>query len=929
MVVIVLILNRLPGLERSARATTATSIDSSQVVNRLSPSKSAQQLLQQGREYYAVEQFDAAITVWSAAEQQLVSQSDTLNRVVILSNLALAYRHLGQWSDADTMIQQSLALIESFQGLTTQGLRVYGQLLNTQGSLYLARGQAQQALTAWEQATDMYTKADYPEGIVKSLINQTYALRRLGFASDSYSRLSRVESLLANQANGALKVVLLNSLGDNQRLLGNLEASQTSLNKGLQLAEELSLSTKSAAIRLSLGNTLQLKAHYQEALAMRTRSKTDLAKATRLYQQALDTYRAISTQAAIAIRIQAQLNQLKISIHRQDWATASSLGNALPSQLEVLPIGRTSIFAHLKLAHLLLDACITNCPTELRDAQQQIYSLLVTAREQAAAVRDPIAESYALGYLGHLYEIKNQYREANRLTRAALQKTINQPSLIYQWEWQLGRIERGRDRENALQHYEAAFQAVQTVRSDIIYVGPDIQFDFRDRIEPLYREYISLLLPKSDITWQDDPTQLLQAKLVIDDLRVAELESFLACGLIAPDDNVARASIQQIANTDQTTAVMYPIIVPDGPGRDRLEVLLQLPNQAIRRYPSRSVLADSTGRIDSAIEQKLDRLRQILERPAYILSTQDRLLAEEIYDWLIRPAEEQGLLEPVETLVFVLDGAFRNVPMAALYDKQTNQFLIEKYAIAVTFGDLEIPQASPEKELSVLAAGLSLPSVLPENTNSTNVSESDTARNIAFTPLPHVEEELESIIEIVDDTESLLNLAFKKKNFQTRMSSSTHNVVHLATHGVFGFTRDETFLLVAAPDAAVQEEGQSRQRIKVGKIDLNDFDSLLKTRNQTPLELLVLSACETATGDSRELLGIAGLAVQSGARSTLATLWRINDLSTSLLMRDFYEQLISRGVSKAKALQQAQIKLLKENRHPSQWAPYLLVGDWR
>jgi CHAT domain-containing protein len=97
-----------------------------------------------------------------------------------------------------------------------------------------------------------------------------------------------------------------------------------------------------------------------------------------------------------------------------------------------------------------------------------------------------------------------------------------------------------------------------------------------------------------------------------------------------------------------------------------------------------------------------------------------------------------------------------------------------------------------------------------------------------------------------------------------------------------------------------------------------------------PVELLTLSACQTAAGDDRAALGLAGVAVKSGARSALATLWFVNDQATALLVSDFYQHLKDSSVSKAGALQQAQINILSDRRyrHPGYWSPYLLIGNW-
>jgi CHAT domain-containing protein len=96
------------------------------------------------------------------------------------------------------------------------------------------------------------------------------------------------------------------------------------------------------------------------------------------------------------------------------------------------------------------------------------------------------------------------------------------------------------------------------------------------------------------------------------------------------------------------------------------------------------------------------------------------------------------------------------------------------------------------------------------------------------------------------------------------------------------------------------------------------------------LELLVLSACQTAVGDRRASLGLAGIAVKSGAKSTIASLWNIQDRSASLLMRQFYQELANNNISKAEALRRAQKTLLADPQYESPlfWAPYVLLGNW-
>ncbi|MFL5281799.1 MAG: CHAT domain-containing protein, partial [Rhodopila sp.] len=116
-----------------------------------------------------------------------------------------------------------------------------------------------------------------------------------------------------------------------------------------------------------------------------------------------------------------------------------------------------------------------------------------------------------------------------------------------------------------------------------------------------------------------------------------------------------------------------------------------------------------------------------------------------------------------------------------------------------------------------------------------------------------------------------------------------------------------------------------------GRLTLEELeDSIKRTRfRELGIELLVLSACQTAAGDNdRAALGLAGLALKAGARSVLATLWFVSDEASMQLTIEFYRQLQNRTL--AHALQAAQLSLMEDpvRRHPFYWAPFLLIGNW-
>jgi CHAT domain-containing protein len=237
----------------------------------------------------------------------------------------------------------------------------------------------------------------------------------------------------------------------------------------------------------------------------------------------------------------------------------------------------------------------------------------------------------------------------------------------------------------------------------------------------------------------------------------------------------------------------------------------------------------------------------------------------------------------------------RGVPVSALHDGQ--QYLIEKYNIALTPGlQLFNPRRPALEQSSVLVGGL-------------------TESRLGFSALPSVTQEVKNIAKIAS-TKILLNGEFTRSPLETKIQSNTFPIVHLATHGQFSSLAEDTFLLT-------WDE----------RVNVKNLDQLLRERNQfvrSPIELLILSACQTAAGDKRAALGLAGVAVRSGARSTLATLWSVQDDSTADFMTKFYQVLNQPNVSKADALRQAQLSLLHSSQyqHPFYWAAFVLVGNW-
>ncbi|CAK0767238.1 hypothetical protein CCP3SC1_40060 [Gammaproteobacteria bacterium] len=181
--------------------------------------------------------------------------------------------------------------------------------------------------------------------------------------------------------------------------------------------------------------------------------------------------------------------------------------------------------------------------------------------------------------------------------------------------------------------------------------------------------------------------------------------------------------------------------------------------------------------------------------------------------------------------------------------------------------------------------------------------------------LPGVAKEMDTLHQEMSST-LLMNTDFTVNRFRQELEQNSYSVVHIASHGVFGHTAEASFIM--AYDNVIDVVGLERL-----------FGSA-KSGKQ-PVELLTLSACQTAEGDDRAPMGLSGIALKARVRSALGTLWPVSDEATPQLMAVFYKALLSPGISKAQALRQAQISLLKQDRlaNPFYWSPFILVGNWQ
>jgi CHAT domain-containing protein len=547
---------------------------------------------------------------------------------------------------------------------------------------------------------------------------------------------------------------------------------------------------------------------------------------------------------------------------------------------------------------------------------QRHRELLLEAREDyhaafelAEQLNDSRLESYSLGYLGELYMSDQQCEQAlPLLSRAAFYaQAIQAPDALYKWEWDSARAYRALSQTDlAIQQYRHAVQTLQGIRHDVAMSLDNQQRaeSFREAGGSVYYELADLLLTQSGTEQDSAQAQRLlgQARETVELMKSAELEDYFRDECC----DIARNKTAVVDRVAPGAAVLYVIGLPD-----RIEILLGISN-GLERFTAPVPEAE--------LQQTVRRFRVALEERA----TEEFLApAQQLYRWLIRPILPSLESHHVDTIVFVPDGSLRMIPLSALYDGQ--DFLICKFAVAVTPGlTLMDPKPLQQQRSQILLGGIS-------------------EAVQGFPRLDCVPEEIERVHSLCGGM-ILTNKNFLTRRIEDEFQKSAYSIIHIASHAEFNSDARKTFLLTYD-----------------GHLDLNALENMIRPSQYhgRPVELLTLSACQTAAGDDRAAMGLAGVALKAGARSALATLWSVNDQAATELVSSFYQQLQSPGVTKAKALRLAQMRLLSggaslahatdENRgvrlspqelgaqpavarspyaHPYYWSAFLLIGNW-
>lgn len=455
-----------------------------------------------------------------------------------------------------------------------------------------------------------------------------------------------------------------------------------------------------------------------------------------------------------------------------------------------------------------------------------------------------------------------------------IESTRPQPLRQAQWLLHLAAAEPARRTELVV----SAYRALQSVRPLLPAADPlTEESTFTTLMRPVFEAAVAVELGRP--ADRDPVAQIARLQQIVEAYREAELQNAFGSNCVPSRDPVRPDALMG------GETLLYPILLDD-----RVELIVSTGTGADARY-ERLPIGERAGRAE--VTRLVSDLTASMSEGG---SEGWREPAARLYQLLIAPIERR--LSPGGTLVIVPDGPLRALPFAALVDGG-GAYLIERtrLTIAPALAYSQPGRLRGERRLDIVAAALEREVALPAG---------------IFPKLEGTHDEAQAAVgpggKVIEN--------FRGADLGAALSRGRVDVLHLATHAAFNGRSDRSFIV--ANDEA---------------IPIADLRGLIQAGRGRgdELQLLVLSACETAVGDDQASMGLAGAAVQAGAESAIASLWEVNDAGTLALMKAFYTRYRG-GMGRAEALRGAQLELIASGgdlADPQIWAAFALLGGWR
>ncbi|MGV0107572.1 hypothetical protein NSTCB13_06460 [Nostoc sp. DSM 114160] len=911
-----------------------------------------------------------------------------------LGNLGIVYSHLGNYAKAIEYHQQHLAIAREIKDRQSEG-----KALGNLGNAYSHLGNYAKAIEYEQQCLAIARGIKDRQSEGKALGNLGIAYSNLGNYAKAIEygeqHLALAREIKDRQSEGAA----LGSLGNAHYSLGNYAKAIEYGEQHLALAREIKDRQSEGAALGNLGNAYSNLGNYAKAidyeeqyLAIAREIKDRQSEGAALGNLGLAYSNLGNYAKAIEYEQQCLAIAREIKDRQSEGKALGNLGIAysnLGNYAKAIEYGEQ----HLAIAREIKDRQSEGIALgSLGNAYYSLgnYAKAINYEEQCLAIareiKDRQSEGAALGNLGLAYSNLGNYAKAINYEEQhlAIAREIKDRQSEGIALSNIGSsLENQQQPELAIVFYKQSVNVRESIRNDIHTLPREQQESYTQTVADTYRSLADLLLSQG---------RLLEAQQVLELLKIQELRDFTRnaraggetsgitlarieeeilkkygtliifgqqvyeceqkkCSTLSKlrdqldgltqkfqqDTNAFRKTLQdrlakdpallepeqlrstaaKIVTTEPGTVLIYPLVL-----KDKIRILLA------SRGGEKGVVFRS---FETSVNQQqlwktVNQFRTQLSSPED--ETAVKATSKQLYNWLIQPLEKEIKDKNVRHLVFSLDRSTRYIPMSALFDGQ--QYLIERYSVSTILnaGLTDVKDRLPhnKQEIRVLAMGVS--KAFP-----------------GFNALSNVPNELATIIQQSGKAQQGIfpgsEFLNEKFTFSSLRDNLTGNkVLHLATHGKFESGRPEnSYLLSGSGDKLTVEKIQT----------LGNY--------MADTHLVVLSACETALGgvdaDGLEMSGMSFYFLTNGAKAVIASLWLVNDGSTSQLMQEFYQNLSTGQMTKTEALRQAQLAILKSNSqgsdsnrssvnyklgqseqsisrnlsHPYYWAPFILIGN--
>jgi len=754
--------------------------------------------------------------------------------------------------------------------------------------LYLSMRMKQQSNKYIKKALDLHQKGKFKDAIIlwnhilekndfknkKIYVNCIIALAKAyqssGLLKKALNTLETRLELIQMSNDTCNKALFYSKLGDIHLLFGNKKQATKYINEADNIADNIKDILIKAIIKNRKGNFYAVYKYYSEA-------EKSYNECLKLIDNNYDM---------LSMQIKTMINFIHLAIVNKSFSE-NNINNIAKifDIIKHLPDVYDKYFNLISLSSISL-SIIDNKKKYEQRLIPTIKKILEYTKIGTKKIQDYTLSSYANGCMGQCYKYdRNNFKEAFKYFHKAIinLNSVYRPEIMYLWHWELGQLYKIQGKNNnAITSYKQAVKMLNKLTA-YFHVGNRGKTDiFYKRIRPVFFELAELYLNKAkDLKINSVINKAVYDKTMtyainnIEMIRTLELQNYYQDECIVE----TMKNINKLRHPPPNTAIIYTV-----PLFDRLILLVSFPDSFQQKTVSKKLSF-----FRKKIRQLNLKLQDIEDDDSY------KRISRNLYELLISPIEDQLQKYSINTLIFVPDSFFRDIPFATLFDGEKH--LIEKYCIAnITAASLTNLNKKKNKiDYNVIFAGLAK-EAKPE------------LENVCI-EYNYMKAMINNIVGLIDSNFTQYNLIneFKKKSF---------SIVHIATHGTFYGDPDDTNLQAFKSEIKVE--------------DIKKLITYYNLNEEHQVELLTFSACETAKGDEFATLGLGGIAVKAGAKSSLATLWKIDDKVSSLIFKEFYKQLIVDKNSKAMALQAAQnaIRKRKEYKHPVYWAPFVLIGNW-